>query len=449
MKTRKCYFTHLFTWIVLLWAPLFHLNAFCATIRVPGDYSTIQMAIDEAFNGDTVEIADGTYTGEGNKDLNFDGKAITVTSKNGAANCIIDCGGNGTGFIFNSGETKNAVLSGVTITGSSGGGIRCSSSSSPTITRCIIINNVAERGAGINCQESSPTITFCTITGNTASVGGGGGIRCASSSSPTISDCNISGNTSVRHGGGIDCHSSVPTITNCIITGNTVDQEGGGIYLESSDAIITNCTIAGNSSESGSGGGIHTVSSSPTITNCILWDDSPQEIQGTGNPVVTFSDVEGGYSEQGNMNAAPLFLGGDDYHLGSSSPCINVGNNNAPEITEKDKDGNPRIMGWIVDMGAYEVRPVIYVSKNDDTCGGKSPCYTTIETGIAAATDETLIKITQENYGAALTLNSAKRFILQGGWDSSFIIRSSDTIINSLTISGSQETVTVEYLTIQ
>jgi len=241
----------------------------------------------------------------------------------------------------------------------------------------------------------------------------------------------------------------VPTITNCVITGNTADQEGGGIYLESSDAIITNCTIAGNSSESGSGGGIHTVSSSPAVTNCILWDDSPQEIQGTGNPVVTFSDVEGGNSGQGNMNAAPLFLGGDDYHLGSSSPCINVGNNNAPEITEKDKDGNPRIMGWIVDMGAYEVRPVIYVSKNDDTCGGKSPCYTTIETGIAAATDETLIKITQENYGAALTLNSAKRFILQGGWDSSFRIRSSDTIINSLTISGSQETVTVEYLIIQ
>jgi len=448
IRTKKGYPVHLFLWIFLLWVMASHTNALGATIRVPGDYSTIQAAIDAASDGDTVEIADGTYTGDGNRNLDFKGKAITVTSENGAEKSIIDCAGDGIGFTFNKGVGETSVLSGLTITGCSGGGIRCASSSNPTITKCIITNNSAERGAGINCQESSPTITYCTISSNTTSLGGGAGIRCASSSSPTISGCTIRDNTSVDHAGGIDCHSSNPTITNCVITGNTAAQEGGGVYLESSSPIITNCTIADNTSQSGSGGGIytHNVSSSPTVTNCILWDDSPLEIQGTGEPSVTFSDVEGEYSGQGNIDSDPLFFGGGNYRLTDSSPCINVGNNNAPDIPETDKDGNPRIMEGIVDMGAYEVRPVVYVSKDDDTCGGKSPCYTTIEGGVDGASDQTLIKITQGDYGVDLVLNSAKKLILQGGWNLSFTVRSSNTTLNSLTISSNQETITAEYL---
>jgi parallel beta-helix repeat protein len=363
---------------------LFSNLAFGATINVPTDYSTIQAAIDAASGGDTVLVADGTYTGEGNKNLDFKGKAITVQSENGAENCIIDCENGGRGFYFHSGEGTISVVSGFTITNgtiravysnSCGGGIYCSSSS-PTIKNCIIINNSCTMaggggpsgiGGGIYCYSSSPTITNCTISNNTVSgVGGaGGGIYCSTSSSPTIKNCIISGNAileggsrSSLSGGGIYCYSSSPTITNCIISSNFVSggcaSSGGGIYCSSSSyPTIMNCTISNNTasaSQSSYGGGIYSDSSSPAITNCILWDNTPNEIY--GDPDVTYSDINGGYTGLGNIDGDPLFVSSGVYELTANSPCVDAGTSAGAPST--DIDGNPRPQGLDYDMGAYE-----------------------------------------------------------------------------------------------
>ena len=84
-------------------------------INVPGDASTIQAGIDLAVNGDEVVVADGTYTGPDNKNLDFGGKLITVRSAGGDPSlCIIDCQANGRAFIFQSGESDLAVVDGFT-----------------------------------------------------------------------------------------------------------------------------------------------------------------------------------------------------------------------------------------------------------------------------------------------------------------------------------------------
>jgi hypothetical protein len=273
-----------------------------------GPKLTIQAGIDVAQNSDTVQVADGTYTGEGNKDLDFGGKPITVRSENGPETCIIDCEGEGRGFYFHSGETEFAVVDGFHIRSGSpgvpdlGGGIFVFLSS-PTIRNCTISDNTAWYGAGVFCQYSDAAIIACTIAENTAEVGGGiycehssptvigctisrntaygagdtsrGGGVCCEDSSLVIHNCSIVGNAAYSFGGAIFTHSenaSDPIITNCMIRDNFA-WNGGGIYCDSSDATIQDCTISGNTAQS-SGGGVYRWEGNLTLMNSVVADNT-------------------------------------------------------------------------------------------------------------------------------------------------------------------------------
>jgi len=325
----------------------FALPVLADTIRVPGDYPTIQAGIDAAQDGDEVVVDDGVWTGSGNKNLDFHGKAIVVRSENDDPEaCIIDCEGEGRGFYLHSDETTESVVKGFTITGADSSGIYCSNSS-PTITNCTIEGNTAKsHGGGIYCiYDSNPAITNCTIADNTAYLYGGGIYSSIySGSNPTITNCTIADNTAYYYGGGIYCHRGAPTITNCTITGNTAEEShGGGIYCSGSDPTITNCTVTGNSAVAGYGGGIYCAyNSKPTITNCILWADTPDEVYVvSGKPVVRYSNVQGGYPGRGNIDADPLWVSGPlgDFYLSQreagqpeDSPCVDAGKGKAKKL---------------------------------------------------------------------------------------------------------------------
>jgi len=122
-------------------------------------FNTIQEGIDAAVHGDTVLVADGIYQGDGNRDLDFCGKAITVTSERGPERCIIDCnasyhGERHRGFYFHTVEGPDSVLEGITITRGwkqPGGGIPCYGAA-PTIAGCILRHNFGNfLGVGNDC----------------------------------------------------------------------------------------------------------------------------------------------------------------------------------------------------------------------------------------------------------------------------------------------------------
>ena len=208
-------------------------------------------------------------------------------------------------------------------------------------------------------------ITGGNANGSTSPDNCGGGIYTAFSF-PTITNCLLSGN-SADYGSGIYNHNSSPTITNCIFAGNSADLSGGGICNESSSPTITNCTFSGNSAVSG-GGGIYNSHCSPTITNCILWGDTAPD--GTeiydedSSPTVTYCDIDQtGYAGSNeNIRHDPLFFeaSSSDFHLQPGSPCIDAGNNYAPNLPATDFEGDQRIIdgnndGTVtVDMGADE-----------------------------------------------------------------------------------------------
>ena len=238
-------------------------------------FDAIQEGIDAALDGDEVVIQDGTYTGDGNRDLDFGGKAITVRSANGDPNlCIIDCEGAARGLCFCYHETALSVVDGITITNGyddgDGGAIYCLDAA-PTITNCVIsYNYAAHRGGGVCCEQADPAISNCTISQNTAYEGGG---VCVDGGSPTITSCDLSGNTALGYGGGIEVWQTSGTLvlSQCTVLSNTAEHYGGGLCYAGGSFLISECVLSNN--QASQGGAIHCNVANQTIVNCTISDN--------------------------------------------------------------------------------------------------------------------------------------------------------------------------------
>jgi len=397
--------------IVTLCAFLFATSAPARsdTLEVPSEYATVQSAIVAAAPGDTVRVSPGTYL----EQLDFLGKAISVSSTAGPAVTTIDAGETGTVVTFASGEGALSVLEGFLIRGGdpgagSGGGVLCDGTG-PVLRNCWFRLNRAQNGAGIHLDNSPGTviedcrfeknaavesgggvhalqstvsITGCTFSANSAGIDGGGVL--SATGAVTVEGCLFMGNSAGSDGGGISLNGGTGTVTSCavvlnsaayggglhvqngavatvagcMVSENDASSFGGGLDITSAAPTITNCTFANNTAGIAQGG-VGGFNASPTIANTAVWDNGSggMGFNGSSSPSVTFCDVEGGFAGTGNIDQNPLFrsLAGGNYRLRAGSQCIDSGDDTAPGVPATDYDGEPRVA--TVDIGADELGP--------------------------------------------------------------------------------------------
>ncbi|MGN6554667.1 MAG: choice-of-anchor Q domain-containing protein [Verrucomicrobiota bacterium] len=342
------------------------------------DWSTaatnIQDAIDAATEGDLVLVTNGVYQTGGRVVYGSMTNRVTLTnaitllSANGPnltaivggtqTRCVY-VGNNSTliGFTLTNGHTRTTI--GDSTNERSGGAVWCESTSA-TLSNCVLVANFAWASGGAAYQG---TLNNCLITSNQASFGYGGGAYLAN-----LNNCIVVGNKSVQSNGGGAAYGTVTScifsnnsasngggaysnvLNNCILRNNFAGSLGGGAY----GSTLVNCSVVSNTAF-GSGGGIYYHGA---LTNCILYYNTSikypnfsTDFAAVMNSCDTFPLAAGA----GNITNEPAFvdLPNGDMHLSSTSPCINAGNNACVSSTN-DLDGNPRIVGGTVDMGAYE-----------------------------------------------------------------------------------------------
>lgn len=376
-------------------------------------YADIQMAITAASTSDVILVQPGTYS-----TINFLAKDIAVISASGNEVTIIQ-GTTGTPAVsFANGEGPLASLTGFTIKGGN-----------------------AATGGGINCSSGSPIITSCTIAFNVAQ-SNGAGVFVGPNESPVFRNCVIANNISALNGGGVYVSiNATPRFINCTVSGNTANGTGGGFYMNSM--------------------------AQAEIVNSIVWENLPGEIALASivQPLVVHSIVKGGYFGVAVVNADPIFIDpfNLDFHICGASPAMDTGTSAVSGLPPTDFEGDPRMSGAGVDIGADEFVPPVgistwYVDSSAPVlgsgCGLSTLPFLTIQKAIDVATTGDLVLVSPGLYienldfkGKDITVRSVNgplSTIVDGGGlgtTVSFLAgETSAAVLDGFTIKGGQAT---------
>jgi hypothetical protein len=320
-------------------------TASTAVLEVPTQHSTIQAAVDAAGEGDTVLLLRYTY----HENVVISEKNIVLCSDyylTGDSSMFggVTINGDSAGPVITitGGQDTSTVIFGLTITNGGeddpfyGGGISCREAS-PLIEHNVIRNNVGYLGGGIHCFKSQAVIRnndirenrsyhdFGTWQGWTR----GGGIY-ADSSALTLAGNVIRGNRGSEGGGVSFLHSEVDMMENLVY--RCTCAVAAGIFAESSIVNIDRATVSQNYwyvAEFGAGGGLILRDAEVSVSNSILWGDRSPEVWVVSGaaPTIQFSDVEGGYTGEGNVEINPVFCQPEnqDFYLSPESPCLSAG----------------------------------------------------------------------------------------------------------------------------
>ena len=386
---------------ILFFPALSFADTFC--VSTAGELQSALTTATANGEDDVIQVVQGLY--EGNFiyasteafGLSVEGGYVAGCSSwvVDSANTVLD--GMSTGTVLALSTTPNGdfalTVDGLTLqngvaTHEQGGGLFASTKGQITLNNNTISNNTGAYGGGVYVASTSEiTIIMNNNAISNNSGGWGGGVYISSYRSSVILANNAFRNNTAWGGGGVYVSSAdALTLTNNTISDNTGGASlGGGIYVRSAPAVtMTNNTVTNN--DAGSGGGIclelYSDNDHANIFNNIILGNSagkgadlyidndsnqnffPSSVNLFHNDfdqsaAGIFTSLPFSIDPSNLDNLDPVFVdpASGDYHLQDGSPVIDMGDNSAPEIPAADKDGLPRIINGVVDMGAFEFVP--------------------------------------------------------------------------------------------
>lgn len=345
-------------------------------------YTDLHSATYNTTSGE-IWVAQGTYVPSKTFTNNIPGNNSLKTFRV-QFNVQVYGGFNGTETALNQRDWKNNPT---IISGNVGGGlkayniIRFDGNNNTTIFDGFIVqdgraNGTTEQyGGAIFATNASPIIRNCKFINNNAQQHGGA-VYISGGATPQVLNCEFTNNTTTQFDGGALYINGVTNtiVANCLFNGNTANRYAGAVVIQNTNTSqVNNCTFVNNQRGTGGSGRalfLSATAGSPvmSVNNCIFYNNLPiggDDVNRNGASSYTVNNT---YSDAGNagftnsgtltniLSGNPFFtdFDNDDFTLQCKSPLVNYGYTSGLTIPSTDLNGNVRVFGTAIDLGAFE-----------------------------------------------------------------------------------------------